>query len=107
MFKGLSFKDLHDNEVLALVLVYIVDGADVGVIQRRSSASFPLKTLDSQMVFGDLFRQEFHGDKAAQLKVFGLVNHTHTAPTKLLDNSIVGNDFANHGKETAIARSYY
>jgi hypothetical protein len=34
---------------------------------------------------------------AAQLEVFGLVHHTHTAAPELLQDAILGDGFADHG----------
>src|SRR4029077_15885934 len=107
VLEGLSFKDLHDNEVLAFKLVYIVDRANVGMIQRRSGPGFSLKTLDGEMILGNLFGEELHGDAAAKFEIFSLVNHTHAAATQLLQNAVVGNSSPNHRKETGIRSSYY
>ena len=42
------------------------------------------------------FRQELQRDMAAQLEVFGLVDHTHAAATKLLHDAIVRDGLADH-----------
>src|SRR6185369_10086240 len=40
-----TFQQLHDNEVLALMLLNCINGTDVGVVQCRSSTCFSLETL--------------------------------------------------------------
>jgi hypothetical protein len=77
------------------------------MIQRRSGPGFPLKTLDGEMILGNLFGEELHGDAAAKFKIFRLVDHTHAAATQLLQYSVVGNGSPNHWKETGIRSSYY
>ncbi len=42
----LPFEQLHGHERLALVLIDLVNGADIGVIGRRRSTSLALKTLE-------------------------------------------------------------
>ncbi len=34
VFQGLAFEELHDDEGLAVFLVNLVDGTDVGMVQR-------------------------------------------------------------------------
>lgn len=53
----------------------------------------------------EIFWQELQSHEAAQTGVFSLVHHAHSAATKLLNNSIVGDGLANHGLRTAHLRS--
>jgi hypothetical protein len=71
-----------------------VNGADIGMIQRRSGASFAQEALIDLLILGDVLGEEFEGDKAAQRGVLGLVNHTHAAATQLLQNAVMGNGLA-------------
>jgi hypothetical protein len=48
-------------------------------------------------VLSNLVRQELQGDKAVQLYVLSLIDHTHPAATKLLDDPVVRDGLANHG----------
>ena len=77
--KRLPFQQLHDDEVLAAVLFDRVDGADVGMIQRRSGARLALKAFDQLIVLRHRFRQEFYGHTAAQPRVLGFIHHAHAA----------------------------
>ena len=53
----------------------------------------------------DSFWKKFESDEAAKLRVLGLVDHTHTTATKLLDDAVVRNSLAgelggsNHWRE--------
>src|SRR5262249_4802793 len=88
----------HSNERLTLVLIDVVNGADVGMIERRGSFGFAPEALQSLAVSGQ--RQELEGDKAAELGVLGLVDHPHAASLQPIANSVVGNRLADHGFET-------
>ena len=46
----LTFQQLHGEEGLALMLAEFVNRADVGMIQRRGSARFALKPLQSARI---------------------------------------------------------
>jgi hypothetical protein len=77
-----------------------VNGADVGMVQSGSGPGFTAKTLERLRVVRDVVRQELKGDKAAQGGVLCPVDHTHPAPTKLLDDAVVRDDLADQKRET-------
>lgn len=60
----LPFQQLHDKEGAALVLANVIEGADIGVIQRGGGAGLPLET-------------ELQRDGAAEACTFGLVDFAH------------------------------
>ena len=99
MFQRLPFQVLHCDERTAIVFIDFVDGADVGMIQRRCGLSFPLKSGQCLRVFGNFIRKELQGHKAFQLRVFGFVNDTHSSATELLDNAVMGYVLADHARE--------
>jgi hypothetical protein len=41
-----------------------------------------------------VFGEELQGDEAAELEVLGLINHTHTAATELLEDVVMRNGLA-------------
>src|SRR6266851_878637 len=47
VFQGLAFQKLHGDEGRAVLLVNLVDGANVGVVQGRSSLRLALETSQS------------------------------------------------------------
>src|SRR5260370_20375120 len=102
MLEGLAFEKLHDNEILFFVLVDVVNGADVGVIQRRSGARFAVNALVGRMVLGELFRKKLQAHEAPEPQVLGFVDDAHAAAAELFHNTIVGDGAANHRKEGAI-----
>ena len=54
VFERFALEELHDDEGLAVVIANFVDGADVGMIQRRSGLRFPLETGERLRVLSEL-----------------------------------------------------
>jgi hypothetical protein len=77
-----------------------MDGADVRMIQRRSSLGFALKTAERQRAFGYVLGQELESYKATELHILGLEYHTHRASAELLDDVIVRDGLSNHWRES-------
>ena len=65
------------------------------MIQGRSRLRFALEPAEGLRVFRNLVRQELQGDKAVQLYVLGLVDHTHPATAEFFDNAKMRNGLAN------------
>src|SRR6266567_4232297 len=70
------FKQLHNNEWPALVVVDFEDCADVGMIQRRGRPGFQLKAALSLPVCRILAGNELDGHFASQSLVLGGVDLT-------------------------------
>jgi hypothetical protein len=49
-------------------------------------------------VAGDVFWQELDGDEAMQAGVLGLIDNAHAAASQLLDNPVVRDGLADHGR---------
>ncbi len=62
--KRLAFEELHSDEGASFVLIDFVDGADVGMIERRGGAGFALEALEGLTVGGESVGEEFQGDVA-------------------------------------------
>ena len=74
----------------------VVNGADVGMVQRRGSAGFSAEALQRLRIAGNVVGQELQGDKAAQAGVLGLVDDAHAAAAELVNDSVVGDGLADH-----------
>ena len=98
-----AVKKLHDDvladDVLtAVILAYVVDSADVGMVERRCCLRFPAKAFQSLSIFGDFIGQELQGDETMQPGVFSFVDHAHAASTQLFNDAVMGDGLANHAK---------
>ena len=92
----LPFEQLHGDEGSPIGLVDFVDRADVRVVQRGRSLGFPLETAEGLCIVGEFVGKELQGDVAAQLEVFRLVHHAHSAAADLAEDAVVRDGLADH-----------
>jgi hypothetical protein len=59
------------------------------MVQRRGGLGLPLESAESLRVSGHVFRQELEGDKAAELHVFGLVDHAHAPAPEPFEDAVM------------------
>jgi len=78
-------------------LLDIVDGSNVGMVQRGSGLSLDLESFPFFITGGDLARQELDGHLALELGVLSLIHHAHAAFAELGENLVVEDGFADHG----------
>ena len=77
MVEALSLQQLHGNEGLAAIVFHGVNGADVGMIQSRSRASFEQEAVERGSVTGELRRKKLEGHTTAEGEVLSFVDHAH------------------------------
>src|SRR5208282_5240136 len=92
-------QELHRNERLAVLVVNLVDRADVRVVQSGSGTRLATESFECLRVAGKVVWQEFQGDEAMQLYVLSLVDNTHPAAAQLLDNAVVRDGLTDHGAQ--------
>ena len=91
-----ALDQFHSDEIDALCRVDVVNGDDVGVIERRGGLGL-LHEAPLTLRIGDpLRRQDLDRHKAAQVRVAGFVDHTHPAFPELGEYLIVGDGSAGH-----------
>jgi hypothetical protein len=91
-----AVQKLHGDEGLAILFADVVDGANVGVIQRGRSLSFALKAGERLWVARNVIGKKLEGDEAMQPRVFRFIDDTHPTTAELLDDAIVGDGLADH-----------
>ena len=84
---------------LAIVLADFVNGADVGMVQRRGSRASRRKRSRACGSWATSSGRNFSATKRSKRGVLGLVDHAHTAAAQLLDDAVVRDGLANHGVE--------
>ena len=62
-----AVEKLHDNEGLPVLLPNLVDGADIGMIQRGGGLRLALEAGQGLRVFGDVVGQKLERDKASRV----------------------------------------
>jgi hypothetical protein len=97
VLEGLSLQEFHGNKDLPLVLANLINSANIGMVERRCGAGFPLKSCECLTVLGQLSGKEFQSHKATEFDILSLVDDTHAAAAELLDDAIVRDSLADHG----------
>ena len=59
------------------------------MIEGRSGASLPAEAFQCLRVARHFVRQKFKRDEAAEVGIFGLIDHAHAATTELFHDAIV------------------
>ena len=96
VFEGLAFEIFHRQVGSAVFFADVIDGADVGVVQRRGSAGFAAEAVKDGKLTANLVGEKFERNETPQAGVLGFVDHTHSPAAKLFDYSIMGYGFADH-----------
>jgi hypothetical protein len=96
MLQGHAIQKLHGDERLLAMFADFVDGANVGMIERRCGARFAAKAFERLRVARQFIGQELEGDEAAEFGVFGLVDHAHAAAAEFFDDAVVGDGLVDH-----------
>src|ERR1700747_118498 len=87
---------LHSNQGVAVLLSNLIDRANIGVVQGRSSLRLTLETGQSLGVFSKLILEKLESCKAMERRVLRLVHHSHPTTTEFLNDAIVRDSLADH-----------
>src|ERR1700676_871228 len=74
---------LHDQKVGSVLTADVVEGANVGMVQRRDSAGFTVEALLCFGIVGQMCRENFYGDSAIESCIAGAIDLAHAACAKL------------------------
>ena len=74
----------------------VVDGDDVGMVQRGGGLRFLDEAAAALGIARHFRRQHFDGDKAVEPRVLRLVDIAHAARAQLLEQLVLKNSFADH-----------
>jgi hypothetical protein len=80
LLPGEPVQVLHDHEGTAVFFENVVNGADVGVVQCRSSPPLASKTLQCLWVAGKVIGQKLEGDEAGKTGILGFVDDPMPPP---------------------------
>src|SRR5215831_9035682 len=97
MFQRHAIEKFHDDEGLPMLVIDLVNGANVGMIERGGGFGLSLKTAENLRVLGYLVRQELEGHETAELHVLSFVDHPHTTAAELFDNAVMRDSLVDHG----------
>jgi len=94
VLQSFALEALHGDEGLAIFLADIIDGANVGMIQRGRGLRFTLEAHEGLRILRNSVGQKFQCDEAPEASVLGLVDNAHPAPAELLEDTVMGNSLA-------------
>ena len=83
-----------DEQPAVLRLVDLVDGADVGVIDRRGGAGLAQEPALVRLVGAAVGGEELEGDQPLELEVLRLVHDARTASTEAFEDPVAGDGAA-------------
>src|SRR6185436_17289497 len=92
----LALHELHRDEVNAVDLIEIVDGADVWMVQRRRELRFSFEALEIGLFRAEFRRDDFDYNRAIEFRVRGFVNRALPANAELVGDAKVANRFTDH-----------
>ncbi len=92
----LALEQLHDDEVPALVLGNLMDGANVRMIQSGSGARFALEPLEGLGIILHVRRKEFQRHVAAEDQVLGFIDDSHSTSAELVEHAVVRVRISDH-----------
>jgi hypothetical protein len=64
------------------------------VVERRGGAGFAAEAFDGERVADEIFGEEFQGDEAAEVGVFGFVDDAHAATAEFFEHAVAGDFFS-------------
>ncbi len=96
MLQRHAVQKLHGDERLAVLLADLVDGADVGMVQRGRGLRLALETGQACGSWATSSGRNFRATKRSSSRVLGLVDDTHPAAAELLDDAVVRDGLADH-----------
>ena len=79
----------HGDKRLGTVFADVVDGTNIGVIQRRSGFGFATETTEGLWIASDIVRKKFQRNETVQALVLRLVNHSHAAAAELFEDEVM------------------
>jgi hypothetical protein len=88
VLEGFALQPLHDEEAVPIGIADVVQGADVGMVQRGDGPRFPIEPGAGAGVAGEFSRQHLDRDRAVEPGVAGLVHFAHAAGSERFDDFV-------------------
>ena len=95
--QGLAVEEFHDQEIRPILVADVMQGTDIGVVQRRNSPRFALEALLGLEIRRKMRRQDLDRDGAIQARVARTIHLTHAACAKRRLN-FIGSEFRARGQ---------
>src|ERR1700722_17085127 len=102
LLEALAFQFLHDNEGMAVVVLNVVNGADVRVVQAGRRSRLAFEAVQRLAVAYEIVRNELKSDMPAEAQVLGLVHHAHASAADFPDDAVMGDRLADHERPVGV-----
>ena len=79
--KCLPFEIFHHQEINSVLMSYVVEDADVGMVQTCDRSCFAFESLAQFRTVSEMSRKNFDGDIAIEPRIAGFVHLSHSART--------------------------
>jgi hypothetical protein len=84
-----AFQAFHGDERAPGVFTYVVNRANVGMIESRRRFRLAFKPFECLPVMRQFLRQEFQRHGSFQARILGLIHHTHPPAAQLLEDAVM------------------
>ena len=98
MLQSGAFEEFHGEVGLSAILTDFVNRADVWMIERGGGAGLAPEAFEGLRVFCEFVRQKFEGDVAAEVRILGFVDDTHTAAAEFFDDAVMRDGLSVQGR---------
>src|ERR1700730_6733660 len=95
----------HHAERLPILLVDFMNCSDICMVQSRSGLCFTAKAAQDLSISGHFVGQKLQRNKAIEFGVLGFEYYAHPAGAQLLDDAIVQDGLADHGRRLSLEHS--
>jgi hypothetical protein len=104
ILQRLSLQAFHNYVGLLARVADLVNGADIRMAQRGRSSRLTPEAFQRMRIARQFVGQKFQRDEAAQLSVFGFVNHAHAPAAELFKHAVARHGLACHGSYLSMVR---
>ena len=91
-----SLEQLHGYEGTSLIVIDLVNGADIWMIEGRRGSRFAFEALQGPRIAHRMIRKKLQGNQTAEADVLCLIDDTHAARTEFFPKAIVRNNLFVH-----------
>src|SRR5208283_5391526 len=96
VLQDLPVEKFHRNDWPTVVFANFIDGADVRVIQGRSSLCLKVEASQYFCVWREPVREELQGNEAVELGILYFIDNAHTDTVELFGDTLVRFGLVNH-----------
>lgn len=90
--EGEAVEKLHGDKNMVVVVVDLINGANIGVVEGGSGAGFTEEAIAHLGIVSNFGRKEFESGETLEAGVFGFIDDAHAALSDALEDAVVGDE---------------